>query len=77
MSKPCKPAPKSTAKAGTNAKPRASKAKPVKLLSAGNPHIAGSGGDVPVQAHIAAMPGRKSGIGRRRDAPIVRRVVIS
>jgi len=76
MSKPCKPAPKSTAKAGTNAKPRASKAKPVKLLSGGNPHIARAGGDAPVQAHIAAMPGGKSDIGRRLDTLIVRRAGI-
>ena len=32
------------------------KAKPVKLLSGGNPQIAKADGDAPVQAHIAAMP---------------------
>lgn len=50
----------------------ASKAKPVKLLSGGNPQIAMADGDAPVQAYIAAMPGWKSGIGERLDATIVR-----
>ena len=45
-------------------------AKPV-LLSGGNPQIAMGYGDAPVQAYIAAMPGWKSGIGRRLDALIV------
>jgi hypothetical protein len=48
-------------------------AKPV-LLSGGNPQIAKAYGDAPVQAYIAAMPGWKSGIGRRLDALITRTV---
>ena len=54
------------------AKPRA--AKPVKLLSGGNPQIAKGYGDDPVQAYIAAMPGWKRDVGRRLDALIVRAV---
>lgn len=40
-------------------KPRkpATKTQPVKLLSGGNPQIAKSDGDIPVQTYIAAMPG--------------------
>jgi hypothetical protein len=49
----------------------ARKAKPVKLLSGGNPQIAKADGDAPVQAYIAAMPGWKSDVGRRLDALIV------
>lgn len=45
----------------------AAKAKPVKLLSGGNPQIAKGDGDAPVQAYIAAMPGWKSAVGRRLD----------
>ena len=56
------------------AKPGAGKAKPVKLLSGGNPQIAKADGDAPVQAYIAAMPGWKRGIGRWLDALIVRNV---
>ena len=48
-------------------------AKPV-LLSGGNPQIAKGYGDAPVQAYIAAMPGWKSGVGRRLDALITRAV---
>ena len=54
--------------------------KPV-LLSGGNPQIAKGDGDAPVQAYIAAMPGWKSGLGRRldeliaRNAPEVRKAV--
>jgi hypothetical protein len=54
------------------AKPRASKAKPPRLLSGGNPQIAKADGDAPVQAYIAAMPGWKRDLGRRLDALIVR-----
>ena len=50
------------------------KAKPVKLLSGGNPQIAKADGDAPVQAYLAAMPGWKSDVGRRLDALIVRTV---
>ena len=46
-------------------------AKPV-LLSGGNPQIPKGDGDAPVQAYIEAMPGWKSGVGRRLDAIIVR-----
>jgi hypothetical protein len=44
------------------------------LLSGGNPQIAKADGDAPVQAYIAAMPGWKSGVGRRLDALIARTV---
>jgi hypothetical protein len=56
-------------------KPAAKKsaAKPV-LLAGGNPRIAKADGDAPVQAFIAAMPGWKSGLGRRLDALIARTV---
>ena len=46
----------------------------VVLLSGGNPQIAKGDGDAPVQAYIAAMPGWKSGLGKRLDALIVRHV---
>jgi hypothetical protein len=59
-----KKAPRKAAKVA--AKPR--------LLSGGNPQIAKGEGDGPLQAYIAAMPGWKSGIGRRLDALIVRTV---
>jgi len=49
-------------------------AKPVKLLSGGNPQIAKGDGDAPVRAYIAAMPGWKGDVGRRLDALIVRTV---
>ena len=48
-------------------------AEPV-LLSGGNPQIAKADGDAPVQAYVAAMPGWKSGVGRRLDSIIVRTV---
>lgn len=54
-------------------KARKPKAKP-RLLSGGNPQIAKGYGDGPVQAYIAAMPGWKSGVGRRIDAIITRNV---
>jgi hypothetical protein len=44
------------------------------LLAGGNPQIAKSDGDAPVQAYIAAMPGWKRDIGRRLDALIERTV---
>ncbi|QJE98707.1 DUF1801 domain-containing protein [Luteolibacter luteus] len=46
----------------------------VVLLSGGNPQIAKADGDSPVQAYIAAMPGWKSGLGRRLDDLIMRAV---
>ena len=49
-------------------------AKPVKLLSGGNPQIAKADGDVPVQAYIAALPGWKREVGLWLDALIVRNV---
>jgi hypothetical protein len=49
-------------------------AKPVKLLSGGNPQIAKGDGDAPVQAYIAAMPGWKHSLGKRLDALIEREV---
>ena len=63
---------KGPAKPGAKAKPGA--AKPVKLLSGGNPQIAKADGDAPVQAYIAAMPGWKRDLGKRLDALIVRSV---
>jgi len=55
-------------------RPSHAKAKPVKLLSGGNPQIAKADGDAPVQAYVAAMPGWKGNVGRRLDALIVRNV---
>jgi hypothetical protein len=54
-------------------KPKGAAAKPV-LLAGGNPQIAKGDGDAPLQAYIAAMPGWKSGVGRRLDALIARTV---
>jgi hypothetical protein len=65
---------KSPPKAGAKANPGARAAKPVKLLSGGNPQIAKADGDASVQAYIAAMPGWKRDIGKRLDALIVRNV---
>lgn len=64
---------KTATKSKTPAKTFA-KAKPVKLLSGGNPQIAKAEGDAPVQAYIAGMPGWRSEVGRRLDALIVRNV---
>jgi hypothetical protein len=50
------------------------KAKPVNLLSGGNPQIAKGDGDAPVRAYIAAMPGWKRDLGERLDAIITRTV---
>ncbi|MSR33173.1 MAG: DUF1801 domain-containing protein, partial [Gemmataceae bacterium] len=62
-------------KSATKPPPRAgAKAKPVKLLSGGNPQISKADGDAPVQAYIAAMPGWKGELGKRLDALIVRTV---
>lgn len=58
--------------AKATARPRRLPPKPgpdgVVLLSGGNPQIAKGYGDAPVRAYIAAMPGWKSGLGRRIDA---------
>ena len=65
---------KAPSKAGAKARSSTSKAKPVKLLSGGNPQIAKADGDAPVQAYIAAMPGWKRDLGKRLDALIVANV---
>ena len=65
---------KKSAKVAKKADAKRIPAKPVKLLSGGNPQIAKADGDAPVQAFIAAMPGWKRDIGRRLDALIVRAV---
>jgi hypothetical protein len=73
--KPEKPAPRRTGRAGKRASAERSRpgpARPVKLLSGGNPQIPKGDGDSPVQAFIAAMPGWKRDVGRRLDALIVR-----
>lgn len=49
-------------------------AKPVKLLSGGNPQIAKAYGEGPVQAYIAAMPGWKAAVGRQLDELITRTI---
>ncbi len=59
---------------GKKARSRASTAKPVRLLSGGNPQIAKADGDAPVQTYIAAIPGWKCDIAKRLDALIVRSV---
>ena len=65
---------KSPPKARTKAKAGARKAKPVKLLSGGNPQIAKGDGDAPVQAYIAGLSGWQRDVGRRLDALILRNV---
>jgi len=50
------------------------KARPVKLLSGGNPQVAKADGDAPVQAYLAALSGWKRDLGRRLDALVVRTV---
>jgi hypothetical protein len=50
------------------------KAKPLKLLTGGNPQIAKADGEAPVRAYIAGMPGWKRDVGRWLDALIVRNV---
>jgi hypothetical protein len=68
------PKSKSPPKAGAKAKPGVRDAKPVKLLSGGNPQIAKADGDAPVRAYIAGMPGWKRDLGKRLDALIVRKM---
>jgi hypothetical protein len=65
---------KSPPKAGTKAKPDAREARPLQLLSGGNPRIAKADGDAPVQAYIAGLSGWKRDVGRRLDALIERNV---
>ena len=55
-------------------KKASSKAKPVKLLSGGNPQIAKGDGAAPVQAYLDALPGWKRAVGHKLDALIVRAV---
>jgi hypothetical protein len=64
---------KTSIKSRTVAKKAAAKPDGLKpaLLAGGNPQVAKSEGDAPVQAYIAAMPGWKRGIARRLDALIV------
>src|SRR6185369_9793224 len=68
-------APKSQGTKSQSPSKAGAKIKPVKLLSGGNPQIAKADGDAPVQAYIAAMPGRKRDLGKRLDALIVRNVL--
>ena len=49
-------------------------AKPVKLLSSGNPQIPKGDGDGPVQAYIAAMPEWKHAVGVALDRLIEKHV---
>jgi hypothetical protein len=65
---------KSSPKAGEKAKRVASRPKPAKLLSGGNPQIAKAEGDAPVQAYIAALSGWKRDLAKRLDALVVRTV---
>ena len=62
---------KKSAKVAKKAAAKRVAAKPMKLLSGGNPQIAKAYGDAPVQAYTAAMPGWKGDVGRRLDALIV------
>ncbi len=50
----------------------APKARPVRLLSGGNPQIGKADGDAPVQAYIAALSGWQRDRARQLDALIVR-----
>src|SRR5262245_38344133 len=43
-------------------------------LAGGSAQMAKAGGDAPVQAYMAGMPGWKRNVGRRLDALIVRSV---
>ena len=65
---------RTSTKSGAKPKRSASNAKPVKLLSGGNPQIAKGDGDAPVQAYIAALPGWKREVCRRLDAIVTRSV---
>ena len=57
----------------TRRQDRAAARKPV-LLAGGNPQIAKSDGDAPVQAYFAALSGWKRDVGRHLDALVVRLV---
>lgn len=74
-----KPAKKATAEKApvekeTTKAPAKARAKAPKLLAGGNPQIAKSEGDAPVQAYIAALPGWKREACAWLDALIVRAV---
>lgn len=62
------------AKPARKTRPGALAARPVRLLSGGNPQTAKAEGDAPVQAYIAAMPGWTRDLGIRLDAVITRTV---
>jgi hypothetical protein len=62
------------AKKTKTAKKISKRPKPKAVLSGGNPRIAKSDGDAPVQAYIAAMPGWKRDVGKRLDALVARAV---
>jgi len=66
--------PRSTATRSKSPAKTAASAKPVTLLSGGNPQIAKADGEAPVRAYIAAMPGWKREVGKRLDALIVRNI---
>lgn len=63
-----------SAKPAKKAKVAASPAKPVKLLSGGNPQIAKADGNAPVQAYLAAITGWKREVAMELDA-LIERVV--
>jgi hypothetical protein len=64
--------PRSKASAASEPKTTASSAKPVKLLTGGNPQIAKGDGDAVVLEYIAAMPGWKSAVGKKLFTLIVK-----
>jgi hypothetical protein len=63
---------KPIARKGKTTVSRKASAKMPRLLAGGNPQVARADGNAPVRAYIAAMPGWKSGVGRRLDSLIVR-----
>lgn len=71
-----KPKAKSSPKTGKAPSPAPRRRTPAKprLLAGGNPQIAKSDGDAPVQAYLAAIPGWKQEVGRQVDALITRAV---
>jgi hypothetical protein len=67
-------APKASMPRKTPSNSQSGKATKPRLLAGGNPQIAKTYGDSPVQAYIAALPGWKRDVGRRLDAVIVRAI---
>jgi len=65
---------RTSTKSGAKTKGGASKAKPARLLSGGNPQIAKGEGNAPVQEYIAALSGWKREVGKRVDAIVTRNV---